>query len=484
MTLFISCFLVALILASGHSKQGFRSLLPLGKVTAPTTYSSLTIQVSEEVMEKQMIVQEETIRKGLKILARQDQSHKDSMHTAQLEQNLEDLMDRKLQTQAVFRLSSSQRKERDPLGWLLGGAALGLGVANEYQISQLQNRVTTQAVKIQNQEKKIEALSQQMDSMRFHEVRMQTLEAIRGYERVIAQFEDLVLGTLTGDIPLHTLHLPHLYKEIETIQQLSQESGLMTPPTQHILHLPKTVRMYKGGVDIILTIPQIARIYDLYKFLSIRIMVNQTAWHILPASPLVATTDKEMLDLNPTDLQACDHHKRVWYCPHLKISRNRSSRTCNAAIMNQDWNMTISMCSHLKNTENEANLLSPHHYWFDQPQPILRLSCINQSHYVYHNHPQEIEVPPGCEAITKSHRITELKTSSWIVQDTVDLIADDLVMSLSNEHINFEDTIAVHYQHAQTAAIFMCLLLVIIVILFLIIRANQLRSCPPECTDR
>ncbi len=94
-----------------------------------------------------------------------------------------------------------------------------------------------------------------MDSIASYEVRLQTLEAIRGYEQTIRHFKDLMSGTLTGEIPLHLLHLPHLYKEIEDIRQLSQELGLIIPTTQHILHLPKTIQFYNGGVDIILTIP-------------------------------------------------------------------------------------------------------------------------------------------------------------------------------------------------------------------------------------
>ncbi len=206
-------------------------------------------------------------------------------------------------------------KDRDPLGWLLGGAALALGLANEYQIGQLQNQVTAQAIKIQNQDWKLEILSQQMDSIVSYEVRLQTLDAIWGYEQTIRHFEDLMSGTLTGEIPLHLLHLPHLYKEIEDIRQLSQELGLTIPTTQHILHLPKTIQ-YNGGVDI-LTIPQIAQVFDLYKFFSAHIKANQTVWHIFPSSLLIATYEKGTLDIDIADLQACDHHKRVWYCPHL-----------------------------------------------------------------------------------------------------------------------------------------------------------------------
>ncbi len=90
-------------------------------------------------MEEQMNFQEETIKKGLQILARQYQAHKDDLQMKQLKQNLADLIDRKKQAQAVFRDSYTHQKNRDPLGWLLGGAALGLGLANEYQIAQLQH---------------------------------------------------------------------------------------------------------------------------------------------------------------------------------------------------------------------------------------------------------------------------------------------------------------------------------------------------------
>ncbi len=97
----IFCLIMVIITPSVHSIRGFHSLLPLGKVTAPTTYSSLTIQVNEETMEKQMNFQEETIKKGLQILAWQYQAHKDDLQTKQLKQNLADLMDHKKQTQAV-----------------------------------------------------------------------------------------------------------------------------------------------------------------------------------------------------------------------------------------------------------------------------------------------------------------------------------------------------------------------------------------------
>ncbi len=90
-------------------------------------------------MEKQMNFLEETIKKGLQILTQQYQAHKDDLQTKQLKQNLADLIDHKKQTQAVFHASYTHRMDRDPLGWLLGGAALGLGLANEYQIAQLQN---------------------------------------------------------------------------------------------------------------------------------------------------------------------------------------------------------------------------------------------------------------------------------------------------------------------------------------------------------
>ncbi len=79
---------------------------------------------------------------------------------------------------------------------------------------------------------------------------------------------------------------------------------------------------------------------------------------------------------------------------------------------------------------------------------------------------------------------TELMTSNWMMHDTVDLIANDLVMKLSNEQFDPEDFMADHYQHAQMAFISICLVLTSIVILFLFVKSCHLHYSPPECTDQ
>ncbi len=129
-------------------------------------------------------------------------------------------------------------------------------------------------------------------------------------------------------------------------------------------------------------------------------------------------------------------------------------------------------------------MLSSHQYWFDKPSLHLRLTCNNQTDFIHFNPLQEIEVSPGSKAVTDSYMITELKTSNWMMHDTVDLIADDLVMKLSNEQIDPEDLTADHYQHAQMTFISICLVLTSIVILFLFVKSCRLHySPPPECTD-
>ncbi len=143
----------------------------------------------------------------------------------------------------------------------------------------------------------------------------------------------------------------------------------------------------------------------------------------------------------------------LWKGVALPTYQYSDHHTC--AIMKQKCNMAARF---FDSTKLAAVQLGPHCYWFHQPPAHLKIICDNGTHYIHHTPAHKVEVPSGCEAPTDSIRISKLTSSHWMTQDNVDPIPDEIVMTLHQEQMDC-DTTKDNYQHAQTAAIFACLVL-------------------------
>ena len=461
------------------------SILPAGRVSTPTAFSFLNINLETKWIRGQVSHLEEHID-GL------FQNFTGSIYIATVYQRRYKKVTEEMHTLLNATNATDKRATRDILGWGLGATALGLGIYNEVQLGQIKSKVATNGLKVHSMEQKVatmvkemaEIYNQEQDEMKTLSIRQALANSLALYEDATNQIEEVKISARTGHLPIKAMNLSHLSEEITLIAMDARAKGLKIPSFLEILSYQPTVHHSATGIEYRLAIPLMAKTYQMFQIHRAAWLTKSQLYVTQGYKKIIGASDEHFVKLSVTDLLLCHRHQEHFFCNEKMAQVAGKDKSCEAAIWRRDFKAMSRSC---RATTRELPLVMEvgKNLYKTTTKGGTIITCPNNDRDIKgFDKNQTIYVPPNCKALVSDQLvITELADSDYHIKDDLSLEGNlDEVIELPTLK-PFKFTVGrqlTYHDLSQYVVLLVITGLIVLVIAFLCQRYRKLRKAKPQ----
>jgi hypothetical protein len=330
--------------------------------------------------------------------------------------------------------------------------ALGMGIYNQYEITQIQNTMAVDHSRIANLEDEFGVFKSSVFTavmqMNLQQKERSFLSQLKKYNGFWREAEQVFLAANAGNLlPTFTSSFFNMTNAVEAIKVKAVGRQCVIRSTElELLSYPVTVTRESGSFQVIVGVPCVSIWSNLYEWNRHQRLYDpkqKTLWRIATAEryfvksvqPLVNDQNQPQVygAMEGAQLQLCQTIGGTWFCPREQVMEKRVWMTCMGALWSSNHTAIREQCP-LEEEKSRTDFVrvAVNSYRFFKKQNIT-VQCFNRTS-VYEDGKMDVTLKPGCKLETAEVLIEHLEEQS--ITQNAHIV----------ELVNFDPTVAVDYQ--------------------------------------